>query len=271
VSARVGVVGHVEWVQFVELPALPERGAIAHAVADYRLAAGGGMVAAVHLARLAGEATFFTALGDDEGGLHARELAASHGLDLYAAPRPGASTRRAITFVDGQHERTITLLDPRLVPHGADDLPWELLAPLDGVYFTNGDAAAVRAAGAARVLVATARVHDVLAEAGVELDALVASASDRGEQGAAAELDPQPRLVVRTDGERGGTWTARDGSSGSWEAAPLPAGPADSYGCGDAFAAGLTFALAQGLRTQDAVLLGAECGARCLTLRGPYG
>lgn len=270
-SARVGVVGHVEWVQFVELPELPQRGAIAHARADYRLPAGGGMVAAVHLARLAGGAAFYTALGDDEGGLRAREQAASHGLDLHAAARPGASTRRAITFVDGDHERTITLLDPRLVPHGGDDLPWERIAQLEGVYFANGDAAAVRAARAARVLVATARVHDVLAGAGVEVDALVASASDRGEQGAADELDPQPRLVVRTDGERGGTWSARDGSSGTWEAAPLPAAPADSYGCGDAFAAGLTFGLASGLRAEEAVRLGAECGARCLTLRGPYG
>lgn len=270
-SERVGVVGHVEWVQFVELPALPRRGAIAHARADYELAAGGGMVAAVHLARLAGTASLFTALGYDDGGRLAREQAVAHGLDLHAATREGASTRRAITFVDGGHERTITLLDPRLVPHGADDLPWELIAGLEGAYFANGDAAAARAARAARVLVATARVHDVLAEAGVELDALVASASDSGEQGAAERLDPPPRLVVRTDGERGGTWTARDGRSGSWAAAALPGEPADSYGCGDAFAAGLTLGLARGLAIEDAVRLGAERGALCLTLRGPYG
>lgn len=53
-TARVGVVGHVEWVQFVEVPAFPRRGAIAHAHAhgDFEQAAGGGMVAAVHLVRL---------------------------------------------------------------------------------------------------------------------------------------------------------------------------------------------------------------------------
>ena len=270
-SARVGVVGHVEWVHFVEVPELPRRGAIAHARADYRQAAGGGMVAAVHLARLAGSAAFFTALGDDEGGRHARKQAAGHGLELHAATRPDTSTRRAISFVDGGHERTITLLDPRLVPHGADELPWERIASLDAVYFCNGDPVAARHARTAGVLVATARVHGVLAQAGVELDALVASASDPGEQGAAGELDPPPRLVVRTDGDRGGTWTAGDGTSGSWEAAPLPGAPADTYGCGDAFAAGLTLGLARGLTAEEAVRLGAECGARCLTLRGPYG
>lgn len=55
-TARVGVVGRVEWVQFVEVPAFPRRGAIAHAHAhahgDFEQAAGGGMVAAVHLVRL---------------------------------------------------------------------------------------------------------------------------------------------------------------------------------------------------------------------------
>lgn len=270
-SVLVGVVGHVEWVHFVELPELPERGAIAHAHADYLLPAGGGMVAAVHLARLAGTASFFTALGDDDGGRHAREEAAHHGLELHAATRPGRPTRRAITFTDGGHERTITLLDPRLVPHRDDDLPWERIARLDGLYFTGGDAAALRAARAARVLVATTRAHDVLVASGVELDALVASASDPGEQVAVEQLDPPPRLVVRTDGERGGAWTARDGTSGTWEAAPPPGESADSYGCGDAFAAGLTFGLARGLAVGDAVRIGAESGARCLTLRGPYG
>jgi ribokinase len=42
----------------------------------------------------------------------------------------------------------------------------------------------------------------------------------------------------------------------------------DSYGCGDSFAAGLTVGLARGLDLEEALALGARCGAHCLTGRG---
>ncbi|HKP91615.1 MAG TPA: PfkB family carbohydrate kinase, partial [Thermoleophilaceae bacterium] len=58
--------------------------------------------------------------------------------------------------------------------------------------------------------------------------------------------------------------------SGKWAAAPLPGPVADAYGCGDSFAAGLTFALADGRGTDDALELAARCGAECLTGHGPY-
>lgn len=51
---------------------------------------------------------------------------------------------------------------------------------------------------------------------------------------------------------------------------PLPGPPVDAYGCGDAFAAGLTYALGVGLAPGDAVRLAARCGAAALTGRGPY-
>ena len=51
---------------------------------------------------------------------------------------------------------------------------------------------------------------------------------------------------------------------------PPPAPVQDTYGCGDCFAAGLTFALAEGRSMEDAVALGARCGAAVLTGRGAY-
>jgi ribokinase len=42
------------------------------------------------------------------------------------------------------------------------------------------------------------------------------------------------------------------------------------YGAGDCFAAGLTFALAEGRSPVAAAELGARCGAACITGRGPY-
>jgi sugar/nucleoside kinase (ribokinase family) len=47
---------------------------------------------------------------------------------------------------------------------------------------------------------------------------------------------------VRTAGGAGGTYTI-DGARYAYSAAPLPGPVVDAYGCGDAFAAGLTFAL----------------------------
>jgi ribokinase len=46
--------------------------------------------------------------------------------------------------------------------------------------------------------------------------------------------------------------------------------PPDSYGCGDSFAAGLTYALGAGLGLDDAFALAARCGAECTGGRGPY-
>ncbi len=57
---------------------------------------------------------------------------------------------------------------------------------------------------------------------------------------------------------------------GPFRAAPLPGPVQDAYGCGDCFAAGLTFALAEGRPVDEAVAFGARCGAAVLTGRGAY-
>ena len=44
----------------------------------------------------------------------------------------------------------------------------------------------------------------------------------------------------------------------------------DTYGCGDCFAAGLTFGLARGDSMEEALALAAQCGAAVMTGRGPY-
>jgi ribokinase len=155
-------------------------------------------------------------------------------------------------------------------PHGGDPLPWEELEGADGVYFTAGDPDAVRKARAGKTLVATPRALDALVPAHVEIDMLVGSANDPGERLGARELDPAPRFVAETEGSAGGRLSARDGTSRRWAAAPLPGPAVDAYGAGDSFAAGVTFGLASGLSAEEAVELGARCGAACMTGRGPY-
>ncbi len=206
---RVAVVGHVEWMELLHLDHVPRPGEIVHATPAVAVPAGGGGVAAVQLARWGAEAALFTALGEDDLGHRAAAGLRSRGVAVHAVHR-AAAQRRAITLVDAARERTIVVLGSRLVPHASDALPWGDLAGCAAVYLTGGDAGAVRAARAARVLVATARVLPLLREAGVVLDALVGSEDDPAEAYAPGDLDPPPRLVVRTAGARGG-WYAEDG------------------------------------------------------------
>lgn len=265
---RAGVVGHVEWVRFAQVERVPEAGAITHATSSWLEPAGGGAVASAQLLKLAGGCDFFVAVGNDDLGARASEGLEALGLRVHAAVRDEPQ-RRAFTFLDALGERTITLIGEKLHPLRADPLPWDELAGFDAVYFSAGDAGALRAARQARVLVATARELPTLVEAGVQLDALVHSATDPEEAYGADVLEPEPRLIVSTRGREGGTFVAGD-ETGTYAAVDLPGPVADSYGAGDAFAAGLTFALARGDGTEAAVGFAAACGAAAMTGRGGY-
>ncbi|HYY04566.1 MAG TPA: PfkB family carbohydrate kinase [Gaiellaceae bacterium] len=263
---HVGVVGHVEWVEFARVEEVPRPGEIVHALGTWDTAAGGGAVAAVQLVKLAGSAVLFTSFGDDELGRRSRAQLTEQGVKVRAMVDPSPQ-RRAFCFVDANGERTITVLGEKLRPSGGDTrLPWHELDGLDAVYFVSGDVEALRLSRAARILVATARELDTLARAGVRLDVLVGSAADDGERYQSGDLNPPPDLVVTTSGALGG-W-AQPG--GPFRAAPLRGAVVDTYGCGDSFAAGLTFALARGDPREEALAFAAKCGAAVLTGRGPY-
>jgi ribokinase len=264
---QVAVVGHVEWVEFARVDHAPAPGEIVHALETWEEPAGGGAVAAVQLANLGGSCLLFTALADDELGRRSREDLEARGVTVHARNAAGQQ-RRALTHVDEGGERTITVLGDKLLPSGEDgSLPWEELRRCDAVYFVSGDVAALRAARHCPVLVATSRELTTLRRAAVEVDVLVGSGEDAAERFEAGELEPEPNIVVTTAGALGG-WI-RPG--GPFRAAPLPGPVSDAYGCGDCFAAGITYGLAVGKPVDEAVALGAQCGAAVLTGRGAYG
>jgi ribokinase len=265
---RIAVVGHVEWVDFLVSERLPRPGEIHHVRSAHEAPGGGGAMGAYAVRSLTGACSYYCAVGDDHrAGLTADGLRAA-GLDVHAAVHPGTPQRRVVTYLTDDGERAITVLGQRLVPHGDDPLPWDDLAGFDAVYVTAGDAAAVRAARRAPILVATARARDPILAAGVTVDVLVGSAGDPGEHVDDA-LRAAARIVVQTEGPDGGSWTAADGSSGRWEATPLPGAPVDAYGCGDAFAAALTAGLARGRSIDEACRLAAPAGAALLCERAP--
>ena len=264
---NLAVVGHVEWVEFARVEHAPEPGEIVHALETWEEPAGGGAVAAVQLANLAGSCLLFTALADDDLGRRSRKDLEARGVTVHAGHPPGTQ-RRALTHVDETGERTITVLGDKLLPSGEDgSLPWEELRRCDAVYFVSGDVSALRAARHCPALVATARELATLRRAAVQVDVLVGSGEDAAERFESGELEPEPRIVVTTAAGLGG-WI-RPG--GPFRAAPLPGPVSDAYGCGDCFAAGLTYGLALGLPVDEAVALGAQCGATVLTGQGAYG
>jgi ribokinase len=267
--SRFAVVGHVEWVEFARVPHVPKPGEIVHATEWWEDVGGGGAVAAVQLAKLAGAVEFFTALADDPRGRRSKEQLEELGVTVYAAWRPGAQ-RDGVVYLDDDHERTITIRGDRIVPHGDDDLPWERLEDVDAVYFTGGDGKALQQARRARKLIATPRAWDTLRASDVNLDALVRSAKDPGEQQAEEHLDPAPDIVVSTAGKEGGEWLGDDRTSGSFKAAELPGPPQDAYGAGDSFAAGLTFGLGADMPIDEALEVASRCGAYKLAGRAPY-
>jgi ribokinase len=265
---NLAVVGHVEMVSFVEVAQLPPVGTITAAKAFHQCPAGGGAVVAAQLAKLTGQPVrFFTALGRDATGEQAARELTAMGLELHVAWRE-APTRQAITFIDGDGERTITVIGERLAAHGSDALPWQALSDCDGVFVTAADADALRQARRAKVLTATPRTRlGVLQEAGVKLDALIGSALDPAETYRDGDLNPPPTLVFRTAGDRGGQV-----SPGGRFLAPQRKRPvADTYGAGDSFAAGVTAALAAQWPLAAVISLGCHCGAACLDGKGPYG
>ena len=170
--------------------------------------------------------------------------------------------------MDPGGDRAITVIGDRLTPMARDPLVWERLTDCDGVFVSATDAAGLRLARQAKVLTATPRLRlPVLQEASLPLDALIGSGLDPGEKLPPGCLEPPPRLQIATEGDAGGVLIP----GGRFNAEPLPAPMVESYGCGDSFAAGVTAGLAAGWSVNDAVALGARCGAACATRFGPYG
>ena len=236
-----------------------------HALRTFARAGGGGAVAATVLVELGAEVDFYCALGPDADGHAAVAQLEERGVRVHVAWRD-LPTRRAVVFLEPNGERTIITLGERLEPRGSDDLEWDRLRDAGSVYFTAGDATALERAHASPIVVATPRARSVLEADGATVYALVFSDGDDDERAWANRVASHARLLVATEGDRGGRWWGE--SEGRWAALPLPAPRHDAYGCGDSFAAAFTLGLGRGDSVADAAALGAEAGAAALTRTG---
>lgn len=258
-SLRLAVVGHVEWVTFARLAALPPVGGIVHLCDPVDQPGGGGAATALALVGMGAEVSLFTALCGD---VPAQAMLEQAGVRVLAAPRDGVQTR-VLAAVDPAGERTLLVVGENRHPDLDDSLPWDQLGSMDGVYFTGQDPRTLVAARRARTLVVTARRFESLVASGVRVDALVGSGSDPGERFDLARLAASPRHLVVTAGAAGGSFDGRP------YAAVAPPGPVvDTYGAGDTFVAGVLYGLASGWPAQRVAAFAAGAAAGALTRRG---
>ncbi len=235
--------------------------------------AGGGAVAAVQLARLAGSCdavhrarrrragSAFAAAARRAGGERARHLrrgAAPGGRSRSSTPPASARSRPSA--------RGSTRRAPATAAGGRRS------ADLDAVYFTAGDEAALRAARAGCARARGEPAGPSCARRGVALDALVLSGEDEIELSGGRPRHEPRRSWSSSPRARGeGATAPGGGEEGSWAAAQLPGAPVDSYGCGDSFAAGAHLRprgrhADRPRRSRSAP----AAGAVCLTGHGPY-
>ena len=266
-SLKLAVIGHVEWVTFLDVDNIPKPGIISHANRQLEEPAGGGALVAVKMASIKkNEVHFFTSLGKDNLGEKSFARLNELGVKLNVAWRD-LPTRKGISLVDSHGDRAITVIGERLEPKGSDSLPWNTLKTFDAVFITAGDSKAITYAREAKKVLATPRVDpQEFIASGIEIDALIGSGLDPYEIKRFDQFLPKPKIVIKTEGKKGGEIIP----GGRFNSVKLNVPIKDSYGCGDCFAAGVTTGYAANWSLNRSIHLGTEWGAINSTFFGPY-
>ena len=265
---KLAVIGHVEWVTFLKVDQLPLAGQISHANKSFEEAAGGAAVAAIQMARLINRPVdLITSLGKDNYGEKCYERLTKLGLNLKVAWRE-KPTRKGISLITKDGERAITVIGERLQPLSSDDLPWSDLKNYDGIFVTATDKEGIRLARRAAFLAATPRIgKNIFKMSKVKINALIGSRLDPDEIINYEKLTPKPDIYIATEGKSGGTVYPKEYK---YKSVKPSSKSIDSYGCGDCFAGAVTTALSAKMNLDQALKIGAYCGAECSTHYGPY-
>tara|TARA_Y100000766_G_C18858911_1_gene582208 strand:+ start:190 stop:1032 length:843 start_codon:yes stop_codon:yes gene_type:complete len=265
---KLAVIGHVEWITFLKVDQLPLAGQISHAKDCFEEAAGGAAVAAVQMARLINRPVdLITSLGRDNIGEKCYERLTKLGLNLKVAWRD-KPTRKGISLISKDGERAITVIGERLQPIGSDNLPWGNMKNYDGIFVTATDKEGLKFSRKAKFLSTTPRIGtDILKMSNVKINALIGSDLDPGEKINYEELLPKPDIYIATKGKSGGTIYP---TNHKYKSINPSSKEIDTYGCGDCFAGAVTTALSAKLNLEQAINIGAYCGAECSTHYGPY-
>ena len=266
-NLNLAVVGHVEWINFLKVDQLPKPGVISHSEKSLEYPAGGGSIIAKTLSELTlNQIHFFTALGNDDYGDRCFKILSNMGIKLHVAWRD-KPTRRGFSMIDSQGERAITVIGERLAPNYRDNLDWDILKKMDGIFITASDSEIFKMARSASILCTTPRVGiNTINKSNVSLDGLIGSNLDPGEEFSFSELLVKPKYTIKTEGEKGGIIFP----GGRYEALKNKDRKVDSYGCGDSFAAGILYGMASNWNIDKSLNLAQVIGRDSSEFFGPY-
>jgi ribokinase len=266
-NLNLAVVGHVEWINFLKVDQLPKHGVISHSEKSLEYPAGGGSIIAKTLSELTlNQIHFFTALGNDDYGDRCFKILSNMGIKLHVAWRD-KPTRRGFSMIDSQGERAITVIGERLAPNYRDNLDWDILKKMDGIFITASDSEIFKMARSASILCTTPRVGiNTINKSNVSLDGLIGSNLDPGEEFSFSELLVKPKYTIKTEGEKGGIIFP----GGRYEALKNKDRKVDSYGCGDSFAAGILYGMASNWDIDKSLNLAKVIGRDSSEFFGPY-
>ena len=211
--------------------------------------------------KLAGACDFFTALAADDNGRRSSLRLEELGVTVFAGPARATSAAGSSTSTAGASARSRSSASgsSRTATTTCHGSAW---TAVDAVYFTGGDEGAF-GRPAARAARRHPRAYDTLHSAGIQLDALVRSANDPGEQQAEQTWTRRHTSSSPRPGRAASGWAGP-------QAPPLEGGPApgpkrDAYGAGDSFAAGLDVRARPDIDPEEALHLAARSGAHKLT------
>ncbi len=266
-NLNFAVVGHVEWMNFLKVDQLPKPGVISHSEKSIEYPAGGGSVIAKTLSELTNnQVHFFTSLGNDYYGEQSFKILSNYGIRLHVAWRD-KPTRKGFSLIDSNGERSITVIGERLAPTYKDKLDWNLFEKMDGIFITASDSEIFKKARIADSLCTTPRVGiNTINKSNVLLDGLIGSNLDPGEVFSLSDISIKPKLIIKTEGENGGILYP----GGRYEALINAKQKIDSYGCGDAFAAGILYGLSSKWSIDKILSLAKLLGRDASECFGPY-
>ncbi|ABM72342.1 possible pfkB family carbohydrate kinase [Prochlorococcus marinus str. MIT 9515] len=266
-NLKFAVIGHIEWINFIEVDQLPKPGLISHSRKSLEYPAGGGAVIAKRLRELTkSEVHFFTSLGDDFYGNQCLNILENNGIKLHVAWRD-KPTRKGFSVIDSEGERSITIIGDRLAPTHKDNLNWSILDEMDGIFITAADKEIFKKSRIVKSLCTTPRAGlDIINDSGIFLDGLIGSNLDPGEVFSLNELKLNPKYIIKTEGENGGIVFP----GGRYKAIENKKNKVDSYGCGDSFAAGILYGLSSGWNIEESLNLAKIMGKSCSEHFGPY-
>ena len=266
-NLNFAVVGHVEWMNFLKVDQLPKPGVISHSEKSIEYPAGGGSVIAKTLSELTNnQVHFFTSLGNDYYGEQSFKILSNYGIRLHVAWRD-KPTRKGFSLIDSNGERSITVIGERLAPTYKDKLDWNLFEKMDGIFITASDSEIFKKARIADSLCTTPRVGiNIINKSNVFLDGLIGSNLDPGEVFSLSDISIKPKLIIKTEGENGGILYP----GGRYEALINTKQKIDSYGCGDAFAAGILYGLSSKWSIDKILSLAKLLGKDASEFFGPY-